>query len=146
MPWVQHDLGGIDLLDDTAYLIDESSGDPEPKVNDEYQPLRSSDGARLSFDQEAEYIQTLVVICVGDTLGEAQDRRQDLVNTLQSARNSDGQTLTYSFQEDATAALSEWWLVGGRCKFVLKIGGVQLFGAGGRYVAGASVTLGLSKG
>jgi hypothetical protein len=145
--WTSHDLAGIDLLDDTAYLVDESSTDPDPKQTDEYTGLRASDGARLTFDEEAETVQILNVICVGTTLAIAKANRQAIDDVLTAARASDGQTYTYSFQEDVSEPEPDtWYLIGGRLKAVTQFSGSgRIFGAGNLWVAPAIVSLGLSK-
>lgn len=147
--WVSHDLGDVSLLfEDGVYAVDESSSDPEPRILDEYTPLRDTDGARMSFAAEAEWVMRLNVFCMGTTYEDAKQARIALEAPLIEARNSgDTPTVEYSYQKDASESEAEtYFVVGGRLKPVTEFpGSGKVYGLGNRPVALATLTLALSK-
>lgn len=132
----------------SSYYVVDVIGDPDDKQDDEYVPLRSSDGARLAFSAKAETDMDLVIISFGDTLDIAQARRTAIETQLVAARNyrTSGVVTTYVEKDTSNAAATTWRIVGGKMTPITQVPGMgRPHGFLGKFVAPALVHLVLSK-
>lgn len=132
----------------SSYYVVDVMGDPEDKQDDEYVPLRASDGARLVFSGKAETDLPLVIIAFGDTLDIAQARRTAIETQLVAARNyrTSGVVTTYVEKDVSNAAATTWRLVGGKMTPISQVPGMgRIHGLLGKFIAPALVNLVLSK-
>lgn len=152
--WPIHTLGDLDLRwTEGFYAVDGSSSEIDENRLEELVPLRSSDGARLSYSRGVEMPLTLNVYCLGDTKAEAKAARVALNQVLIDARNAraTGDYPTYSFQEDVSESEPEvFYVVGGKLRGVRSFdGGAPALGwngpSGNRAVALAVLDLKLSR-
>lgn len=145
MTWTVHDLGGIDLLDTSAYYVEITSNPPEERIEERYVPLNSGSGARLAQFMVAEAPAILDVICVGTSRLEADENRDALQDVIDDAIN--GSVVTYSYQEDASQPEpTSWRIIGGKVRARWRTGeNEEIFSVGGRYFSLARVLLTLSK-
>lgn len=142
-------LGSLDLTEQAlataTYFVDRQQGDIEWRTEQEFVPLRSSSGARLSYSGEGEGDITLAVMCLGDTFDQAKAARVAIDTELISALN--GTLKTYIEQDENEGTARTYRIVGGRMREVSEWPGkgyVPGFSIG-RYALVALVSLKLSK-
>lgn len=149
MAWSVHSLGSLNLLDQTAYFVWDSSGDPDPNRVEDVVPLRTTDGAKLGYSREVETVLELHIVAMGTTIDLAKQGRLNIEATLSTARNSGltGVPVTYVQQMSGETVPRSWYVVGGKVRPVRRFPGTgNIYSVNGLFANPAIVKLTMSKG
>lgn len=148
MTMAVHSLGALNLIYTTSaastYFVAQMAGDIDWNEEEEYVPLRSSSGARLSYSLEKEGEIQLEIMCLGDTFDLAKAARAAIKAELDAAKA--GSLKTYVERATVETTARTYRIVGGKFREVSALTGRgPQFGFAGRSVANAIANLKLSR-